>query len=93
MVEMMIVFPRNGDKPKSVPSAVWATGAAVWRPTTNKDDLDRLQGNIYDALKDAGVIVDDGHVVFARVGKVWAEKGGEPRLELKVTEARWDTLG
>jgi Holliday junction resolvase RusA-like endonuclease len=88
-VEMLVVYPRPKTRPSDVPAEIWNDGGEILRPTRNRDDIDRLQGNVLDALSDAGVIVDDGAVVDMRARKVWAKVGGQPGLLLRVIECGW----
>lgn len=53
-------------------------GAPAW--PTSKNDVDKLQRAIFDALTDAKVWVDDGQVVDVRARKFWA---GEHELALE----------
>lgn len=91
-IEMLIVYPRPKSRPSDVPAGVWALGVETLRPTRNRDDIDRLQGNILDGLSDAGVIVDDGAVVDVRVRKVWARVDGVEGLLLRVVECDWVSI-
>ena len=88
-VEMVFVFERPKTRPKEVPAEVWGLGVEVRRPTRGRDDIDRLQGNVLDGMKDAGVITDDGVVTDIFPRKVWAARGEVAGLLLRVTEARW----
>ena len=88
-LEMLVVYPRPQSRPASVPVDVWRSGGEVLRPTKGRDDIDRLQGNVLDALKDAGVIEDDGCIVDIQARKVWAKQGGEPGLLLRVREVEY----
>lgn len=88
-VEMLVVYPRNKSAPHKALKGIWETGRELLRPTKGRDDLDRLQGNVYDALKDAGVIEDDGCIADVQCRKVWAQEGGQPGLLLRVREVEY----
>ena len=76
-VVVRFVYPRPQRTPKR------ETGLA-WRPTRNRDDLDRLVTNLFDALVGAGLLVDDGQVCALRAEKLRAEAGEGARVEIEV---------
>lgn len=43
---------------------------------TSKPDLDNLEKPVFDALKRAGWLKDDAHLVHTEVKKIWAEFDG-----------------
>ena len=91
-LELVFVFPRTARRPGRVPSDAWRAGSRLLRPTTNRDDIDRLQGNVLDALCDAGVLGDDGHVVSVKARKVWAAEGEEAGLLVRAHEVQWEVM-
>ena len=92
-VVMLIGYSRPGSRPKlksgTIPAEAWASGCRVLFPSTNGHDIDRLQGNVYDGLSDAGVIGDDGHIVGCEVVKFYVAEGETPGLTLTVSECGW----
>lgn len=92
-VTLLIGYKRPGNRPDlksgAIPADVWSSGQRVYFPSTNGHDIDRLQGNVYDGLSDAGVIGDDGHIVSCEVVKFYVAVGEEPGLTLTVGECGW----
>ena len=92
-VTLLIGYKRPGSRPKlksgTIPAEAWASGQRVLFPSTNGHDIDRLQGNVYDGLSDAGVIGDDGHIVGCEVIKFYVAVGEVPGLTLTVEECGW----
>ena len=71
-VEVDARWPRPDRRPESASAEVWATGQRIYRPTRNRDDLDRSASNVLDALVTALVLEDDGLVVELYVRKRYA---------------------
>jgi hypothetical protein len=59
---------------------------AQWAAQANRNDLDKLQRNIGDALVDAQVIKDDGLIVHWDARKLWADDPWAVGALLEVAE-------
>lgn len=71
-------------RPKSLPKT---------RPTpphTKKPDLDKLTRAIGDAMKSAGVLVDDSHIVFGTHYKRYAEPNEVPGVHITAADYKGD---
>lgn len=63
--------------------------SSEWPDTPGRNDLDKLERNIGDALTDAGVIDDDARIVHWDASKVWAPTPFEVGAWIEV----WDLTG
>lgn len=61
----------------------------LWCP--KRPDADNIRKSILDGL--SGVLVDDSQVVDGRTMKVYAERGGSPRVEVVIMELVTDGPG
>ncbi len=73
-VRVIIWLPR----PARVPPWV------VYASERNRNDLDKLQRNLGDALSDTQVIVDDGVIVHWDTWKLWAPQPGAIGVDIEV---------
>ncbi|MGB0685949.1 MAG: RusA family crossover junction endodeoxyribonuclease, partial [Planctomycetota bacterium] len=71
--------------PPQVPKDVWSTGKLCWAPV--KPDADNVLKAIKDGCSKASIWADDNLVVFAPPLTCYAETGGRPRVEVRITPA------
>lgn len=69
-VRATFVFQRTGPTAQTLDFPTLNSGVNA------NGDLDKLVRNLLDALKDAGVIVDDSQVITIRTAKIWGTEAG-----------------
>jgi len=65
---------------------------AMYAPTKKRNDVDNLLKAVLDALTDAGLWIDDGQVVAAKVYKMYHAVGDRPRAVMILRELEGDGL-
>lgn len=68
--------------PKCIEKSAWATGEAVYRPST--PDADNILKAVLDAGNRSKVWGDDAQVVIATVSKLYAAEGDEARVVVEI---------